>query len=254
MASSASASPLVAYLLVLALGVVLGMAILKVPELLPTSGAEAPAPAPAPMTHAHVSRKQGLLKALEKRSTTDTRFRAVVHEGVRFTGAFGSSGWKGAAVYTDKHGNTLSLGSTVSQSAVKEVEAAAVYKSHDWLKLPQMDLSASMVPGKSGVKYSAKLSKGLRFGRFGPEPAVLAEVTNDGLSLGVTASQGLSPDLDVSMDVKIPVPAKTKKADLIVDTKTTYKAGHGKVVFTLGGKASGGLDGASYGMSYDLGM
>jgi len=236
MASSASASPLVAYLLVLALGVVLGMAILKVPELLPTSGAEAPAPAPAPMTHAHVSRKQGLLK------------------GVRFTGAFGSSGWKGAAVYTDKHGNTLSLGSTVSQSAVKEVEAAAVYKSHDWLKLPQMDLSASMVPGKSGVKYSAKLSKGLRFGRFGPEPAVLAEVTNDGLSLGVTASQGLSPDLDVSMDVKIPVPAKTKKADLIVDTKTTYKAGHGKVVFTLGGKASGGLDGASYGMSYDLGM
>uniref|UniRef100_A0A7S4SNG4 Uncharacterized protein n=1 Tax=Alexandrium monilatum TaxID=311494 RepID=A0A7S4SNG4_9DINO len=229
-----SASPLLGVALV-ALGAVLGVLAVKAPELLKSDGAD-PAAKPhsrAPLTHPHPRKKRTLLDA------------------VRFTGSFGSDGWKGDATWKGQHGGTLALGSKISQRGVEEIGATAGFKSHDWLWAPDVEVGASMAPGQPGVKYSAKMSKALHGG--GLAPTVSAELSNSGASLETSLSRELRDGVDVEVDVKMPISGGSRKADVVVDTKTTYKVKGGELVGTLGGKASRGLRGVSYGVSYDLG-
>lgn len=227
-----SASQLVTGLLLVVLGIVLGMAAIKAPELLQP----APAPAPAkhePMTHAHnLQGKRGFL------------------QDVRFSGSLGSDGWKGAATYKNEHGNSLKLGSKISERGVEEIEASAGYKSHDWQWVPDMEVTATKVPGTPGVKYAATMSKKLH--DEGLEPTLSAKLTNSGLNLGAAFSKAVQEGLDVAMDFTMPI-RDLKKVDLLVDTETTIKVGKGKVVGKIGGKAGGGLKSLNYGASYDLG-
>jgi len=230
-----SASPLLGLALV-ALGAVLGVLAVKAPELL-KSDSDAPAAKSsgrAPLTHPHHLHK-----------------RKSLLEAVRFTGSFGSDGWKGDATWTGQHGGMLGLGSKISQRGVEEIGATAGYKSHNWQWAPDVEVGASLVPGQPGVKYSAKMSKALHGG--GLSPTVSAELSNSGASLGTSLSKELRDGVDVEVDVKMPISGGSRKADVVVDTKTTYKVKGGKLVGTLGGKASSGLRGVSYGVSYDLG-
>eukprot|EP00411_Alexandrium_monilatum_P038665 CAMPEP_0175405486 /NCGR_PEP_ID=MMETSP0095-20121207/39077_1 /TAXON_ID=311494 /ORGANISM="Alexandrium monilatum, Strain CCMP3105" /LENGTH=236 /DNA_ID=CAMNT_0016704325 /DNA_START=17 /DNA_END=727 /DNA_ORIENTATION=- len=222
-----------------ALGAVLGFLVaVKAPEFLQS---DSPAPvissrSPASPAHPyHPHEKNNFLEA------------------VRLTGSVGSGGWKGDATWTGKHGSTLSLGSTISQNGVEEVGATAGYKSHDWHRVPDLEVGASMKPGKPGVAYSAKMSKVLD-GSL--EPTVSAQLTNSGWSLGTSFSKELKDGVDMEMDLKMPisVSGNSSEVDLVVDGKATYKVKGGKLVGTLGGKASSGLRGVSYGMSYDLGL
>uniref|UniRef100_A0A7S4W4D1 Uncharacterized protein n=1 Tax=Alexandrium monilatum TaxID=311494 RepID=A0A7S4W4D1_9DINO len=230
-----SASPLLGVALV-ALGALLGVLAMKAPEFLKSDGSD-PAAKPrsrAPLTHPHnLNKKKSFLDA------------------VRFTGSFGSDGWKGDATWKGQHGGMLALGSKISQRGVEEIEATAGYKSHDWLWVPDVEVGASAVPGQPGVKYSAKMSKALHGG--GLSPTVSAELSNSGASLGTSLSKELREGVDVEVDVKMPISGGSRKADVVVDTKTTYKVKGGELVGTLGGKASRGLRGVSYGVSYDLG-
>jgi len=222
-------------LALVALGAVLGILAVKAPEFLKS---ESPAPAasspsPAPLTHSHHPHKKN-------------KFLEAVH----FTGSFGSGGWKGDATWTNEHGSTLAVGSKISRRGVDEIEAKAGYKSHDWQWVPDMEVGASVVPGQPGVKYSAKMSKELRSG--GLAPIVSAELSNTGASVGTTLSKELRDGVDMEVDVKMPISGGSRKADVVVDAKSTYKVKGGKLVGTLGGKASSGLQGVSYGVSYDL--
>mmetsp|Transcript_3529 Transcript_3529/g.7134 ORF Transcript_3529/g.7134 Transcript_3529/m.7134 type:complete len:242 (-) Transcript_3529:141-866(-) len=235
MPTARSSSPVVTSLLLVALGVALGLLVAKAPELLKKAESPGAAPVPAvasspgPLTHAdNLNKKVGFL------------------QNPRFTGSFGSGGWKGAAVVEDERGSSLKLGTTISGRGIEEIEATAGYKSQDW-ELPDVDLKAAVVPGTSGIKYSAKMSKTMH---VGPEPKLVAEVSNKGLSVGATLNRALMPGVDTTMDVRMPL--SNGGADLVVDTKTTYKMGNGQVVGTLGGKASTGLKGVNYGMDFDM--
>jgi len=236
MPTARASSPLVTSLLLVALGVVLGLLVAKAPELL--KKAESPGATPVPAVASsplHVAHADNLNK------------KVGFLQNPRFTGSFGSGGWKGAAVVEDERGSSLKLGTTISGRGIEEIEATAGYKSQDW-ELPDVDLKAAVVPGTRGIKYSAKMSKIMH---VGPEqPKLVAEVSNGGLSVGGTLSKALMPGMDTTMDVRMPV--STGGADLIVDTKTTYKMGNGQVVGTLGGKASTGLKGMNYGMDFDM--
>mmetsp|Transcript_147839 Transcript_147839/g.411724 ORF Transcript_147839/g.411724 Transcript_147839/m.411724 type:complete len:234 (-) Transcript_147839:112-813(-) len=228
-----SASSLVTSLLLVALGIVLGLAAMKGFELMHTEVVEVPPAPPPEMTHPHnLPRRKSFL------------------EDVRFTGSFGSNGWKGAATYTAEHGSSVKLGTAVSAKGVEEIEAVVGYKSHDWQLAPDMELLATVKPGTPGVQYSAKVGKTLR-GSL--EPTLTGELSRSGLSVGALFNKALGKSVDLTMDLKVPISVAARKADLSVDAKTTYKVGNGKVVGTLTGKASGGLQGVKAGMTYDLG-
>eukprot|EP00408_Alexandrium_pacificum_P048087 CAMPEP_0171241008 /NCGR_PEP_ID=MMETSP0790-20130122/44846_1 /TAXON_ID=2925 /ORGANISM="Alexandrium catenella, Strain OF101" /LENGTH=232 /DNA_ID=CAMNT_0011707549 /DNA_START=5 /DNA_END=700 /DNA_ORIENTATION=- len=231
--TSRSSSSLLTNLLLVAVGVVVGLAVVKVPEFLQT---ETPAAAASPgsqtMTHKHAGKpKNNFL------------------ENVRFTGSFGSDGWKGAATYTHEHGGSMKLGSKISDGGVEEIEAVAAYKSHDWEWYPDLEFAATKVPGEPGAKLSAKMAKTLH---QGVKPRLSATLTNTGLILGAAASKAVNNGVKVDVDVRMPMKAKGK-VDLIVDTETSIKVGSGKVVGKLGGEASGGLESVRYAASYDLG-
>mmetsp|Transcript_108767 Transcript_108767/g.307512 ORF Transcript_108767/g.307512 Transcript_108767/m.307512 type:complete len:234 (+) Transcript_108767:91-792(+) len=171
-------------------------------------------------------------------------------QDVRFTGSVSSKGWKTAATYTSDGGSKLKVSGLVKASGLEAVEAAIGYKAPNVQWAPDAELSATITPGRPGVRYSGKVIKKFEDGL---EPTLVAEVTNSGASLGASVSRAITDDMDMAVNMKMPYTFGKSKVDLAMTAETSYKVGKGKVVGTLEAKASSGLKGTVVSADYDLG-
>lgn len=227
-----SSSACLPNVMLVAVGTFLGLAISKALDLRlnppPAPASVAPSPPPSPVRTA----PRGFL------------------EDVRFAGSLGPSGWKAAATWAGPHGSSLKVGSTINLEGVQEIEAALGYKAHEVSWVPDAELRGAVEPGKPGMKYAAKFTKQIE---EGPEPAIVAEVSNSGASLGATLQQPLTDSADVAVSVRLPYEFESGDVDPTVSAETTYRVKNGKIVASLEAKASEGLPGTALKASYDLG-
>jgi len=171
-------------------------------------------------------------------------------QDVRFSGSLSSKGWTTAATYKHDSGSTLKVHGLVKGSGLEEVGAAVGYKAPDLEWMPDAELSATMVPGKPGVKYGGKLIKKFEDGF---EPTVVAEFTNSGATLGASFKQGITKAMDIAVNMKLPYTYAKSKIDPAITAETSYQVGKGKVVGTMEAKVSKGLKGTALSANYDLG-
>lgn len=232
----AGSSPLAPFLLLLALGGFLASGLIKAVLLAknkPEPAAVPPAVAAAEAAAGPAGPAAGVKDFLKK---------------VRLSGSVGGAGWTGAATY-----GPLRLGASGAGGALKEVEAAAGFKGKGLR--PDSELVAKFAPGSKSkkVSYAARFTKSLPKGPN--HPSITATLTHAGATLGAAMAKPVTKDVDVSVNVQLPLSYASGRVDPTLNAQAVYKVGNnGKVVGNLAAKASSGLRGAALSANYDLGF